>query len=276
VSVRWIIQENLWNEEGFNALLRALDVIGSPYTVVKVVPFAHDLIPEPTVAPEERVIAVGAYTMTKIAKARGWSPGVWLNDNFDYKLQVEKWGRRVLNHDASFYTFEDHHARLWMNPPSGSFFVRPLNDEKSFAGMVTTWSGFSQWFEAITNLEDLERSEGYEPSSTLTSKTRMAIAPVKTILREYRVWIVKGKVVTSSLYKSGAQVLYDARVDPDVIEFAEKTAAIWSPADAYVMDVAHTPDGLRVIEVNCINSAGFYAGNVGKLVQALEDLVNVS
>ena len=38
------------------------------------------------------------------------------------------------------------------------------------------------------------------------------------------------------------------------------------------MDIAETPDGLKIIEVNNLNSAGWYKGNVQKLIEALEDM----
>jgi len=36
------------------------------------------------------------------------------------------------------------------------------------------------------------------------------------------------------------------------------------------MDVARTPEGLKIIEVNNLNSSGFYAANVENLVLAIE------
>jgi len=44
---------------------------------------------------------------------------------------------------------------------------------------------------------------------------------------------------------------------------------MWQPADAFVLDIALTHNGYKVLEVNCLNSAGFYAADVSKLVQAI-------
>jgi hypothetical protein len=38
------------------------------------------------------------------------------------------------------------------------------------------------------------------------------------------------------------------------------------------MDIARTPDGLKIVELNTMNSAGFYQSNVGKIVDKLEEL----
>lgn len=63
--MKWIIQENLYNEEGYNSLLRALEVNQTDFSVHKVVPFSDILIPEVT---ENKVFALGAGTMHEIAK----------------------------------------------------------------------------------------------------------------------------------------------------------------------------------------------------------------
>lgn len=53
--------------------------------------------------------------------------------------------------------------------------------------------------------------------------------------------------------------------------------AKWQPHDAFVLDVCSVPDdgdgwlGIKVVEINTLNSAGFYAANIPKLVMALED-----
>ena len=51
----------------------------------------------------------------------------------------------------------------------------------------------------------------------------------------------------------------------------DQAAERWRPAEAFVLDVCDTPDGIKVVEINTINSAGFYAADVQKLVFALEN-----
>lgn len=255
--MRWIIQENLYNETGFHDLLRALDMIGSPYSVHKVVPFSHELIPEPVIQPGERVIVCGAYTMTKIAAREGWSPGAYMNGNFEFEVQVDNWRSLMLNDESYVCRFDQ--VEKWYEP----FFIRPTSDSKVFAGEVMYWEGFCEWRDRVLALD-------WEAS--LQPDTMVIVSRVKKILKEYRTWVIGGKIVTSSLYKEGNRVLYSTLVPDGVIEFANDCIKRWSPHDAYVLDIADTGDSYRIIEINCLNSAGFYAGNVGKIVQALEDL----
>ena len=93
--MHWVIQENLYNESGYNDLLRALDVLNLPYSSHKIIPFAQKLIPD--INPIGKVIAIGAYTMIKIAKERNWNPGAYANDNFNFDIQCKHWGKELLN-----------------------------------------------------------------------------------------------------------------------------------------------------------------------------------
>lgn len=261
--MRWIIQENLYNEIGFNALIDALQLLDVPYSVHKIIPFIHELVPE--VNPTGKVIVMGAYTMNKIAKDRGWAPGSYLNENFDYELQCRMWPGHMLNDDAIFSLFKD--AKL-DGEDDECFFVRPVEDMKCFAGEVMTCKHFKEWQKGLLEL-------GLDSGYPLHGDTEIMISPVKKIYTETRVWVVGGKVVTASSYRVAGRLHYDKLVDSDIWDFVEARDAQWRPDVAYVMDVARTPDGLKIVEVNNINSSGFYAGDVGKIVAALEELNRV-
>ena len=59
-------------------------------------------------------------------------------------------------------------------------------------------------------------------------------------------------------------------MDIDGILFAEEMANIYQVAEAFVMDICLTTEGWKIVEINCVNSAGFYQADVEKLVMALE------
>ena len=44
----------------------------------------------------------------------------------------------------------------------------------------------------------------------------------------------------------------------------------WQPARAWVLDVCETDEGMKIVEINTINSAGFYAANVTDLVLSID------
>ena len=59
--------------------------------------------------------------------------------------------------------------------------------------------------------------------------------------------------------------------DP-MIDFAQARVDENQIQQAFVIDTADTPEGPRVIECNNFCSAGLYAANVGKIVEAIEAL----
>lgn len=258
--MHWVIQNNLYSEEGYASLIDALERQGVSYSVHKCVPFVGTLEPDCT-PPPGQVVVMGSYTLAVAAQKRGWTPGVFLNDNFDFRVQIKHWGDAMLNSDSIVCALKDVPEQIY------PFFMRPVLDSKSFTGEVTDWPSFVEWRDRVLALRP-------EDGATVTGETLVQVCSKKEIYSETRTWIVDGRVVTASGYKLGTRRLknYLPECDPIIALFAETQAAIWSPHRAYCLDVADTPDGLKIIEVNNLNSAGFYAANMGKLLHAIETM----
>jgi hypothetical protein len=86
--------------------------------------------------------------------------------------------------------------------------------------------------------------------------------------------MVDNAVVTASLYKLGSRVVHDSKsIDSLMFEYARSIVDIWAPAEAFCLDVAQISTGeYKVVEINCINSAGFYDANIPLLYGALSSL----
>lgn len=266
--MHWILQENLFKESEWQNLVTCLERFGIPYSVHKVIPFIGELIP-PAEPQREKVICLGSYSMRHSAKQFGWTPGVYDLEPFDFTKQLAKWGDLMLNADAQVTPFKDVVFE-------GLAFLRPIHDSKVFAGRVYDWTEFADWQHRVVALEE-------DYGNSLTKDTLVQVCQPKQIYAEYRFWVVDGKIVTYSLYKRGDRVVYSSDVDQHVIRFADQcirhgdiTLSTGNhapqPHRAYVIDVCETPDGMRIVETNTINSAGFYAGNVQDIIMALEAL----
>lgn len=252
----WVLQDNMFREDGFHALNKALERLELPYSVHKVVPFVGTLIPD--VNPDGKVVVLGSFSLDKEARRKGWVPGSFATPELNYRTEIEQWGTGVmLNEDSCFCAF----GEVPFQPRP--FFIRPVDDGKSLVGQVIDWGDYTEWRERLVALEDT--------GSTLTLDTPVMVSATKKIWTETRVWIVEGEVVTASEYKRGTRVQYRADVDARILHYAGKLARKWSPAPAFVMDVADTPQGLRILEAGCINSAGFYAADMQRLVIAMEE-----
>lgn len=265
--MKWILQNNIYEEEGFEALLSALERQGADVVHVKVVPFEGSLEAVSGTLPPKGAdaIVLGSYTLSRVAKQMGWKPGSFL-DNLDYRVQVQRWGDKMLNSDAEVYEFG---SVPFQEQP---FFMRPVHDTKAFTGLVLDWGQYTEWAEGLRRCPELA-DPVYDPLGVnlLTLSTPVMVCRKKEIYSETRLWMVERKAITSSQYKVGTIKRYQTPefTDSRVIEFAESLG--WYPNECHVIDVADTPNGLKVLEVNNFNSAGFYKGDMQRVIAAIQD-----
>ena len=144
-------------------------------------------------------------------------------------------------------------------------FLRPIHDSKVFAGGVFNRQDFMDWWRKVVVLE-------FDYGNTLTKDTIIQVVPLKKIFSEHRFWVIKGRVATSSTYKIGRTVMYQSLAADSMFQkFAEERIAEWQPDEAFVIDICDTEDGLKIVEINTINSCGFYAADIQKLVMAFQE-----
>jgi hypothetical protein len=253
--MHWVIQQHDFREPGWRSLIETLQRFEVPHSFHTVVPFVGTLIPEPAVA-QRSVICMGAYSMRHTARRYAWTPGVFDLEEQHFLRQREHWGQHLLNAHSQVVAFGDVH----LEEPS---FLRPVDDTKSFSGRVFEPLAFHEWQRSVLALGD--------DSHTLRSSSLVQVARPVTIHAEYRCWMVRDRVVTASLYKRGRVVFSSSDVPEPVLRYANERASEWRPHEAYVMDVAETATGLRIIELNTLNAAGLYAADVQKLVMELEN-----
>lgn len=254
----WIIQEDLFQENGRVVLIDILEKMEIPHKVVKVVPFSHELIPE--VTETGNIIVNGSVLLSKIARNRGWYPGGFLNDNFNYQAWYPHLKNYLLNRDATFTSVSDANP----DPTWNDIFVRPVLDNKSFNGQVMTKQEFAAW-----KVDVLDGG-----NSQVFPDTEIMYAAPKKVGQEHRHFIVDGKVVTSSRYKLNGRANQAPGADECVVNFATHMASIYCPSKAFVLDTYITGDEIGIVELGCACNAGFYKADVQKLVMALEDAIS--
>lgn len=248
----WVIQEDIFQENGREMLIHTLEKMEIPHQVVKIVPISHELIPD--VTETGHIITNGSILLSKIARERGWTPGGFLNDNFSYHVWYPYFKKHLLNDDAIFTTVAE------ANPQWDDVFVRPVLDSKSFNGQIMTREEFDTWKANILKGDN----------SYVFPDTEIIYATPKRVGQEHRHFIVDGKVITSSRYKLNGRMNQLAGADDHIIKFTTRMASIFSPARAFVLDTYITGDEVGIVELGCLCNAGFYKADVQKLVMALE------
>ena len=271
----YVIQENLFKEHHYELLLDIMNRFKFEYDIVKYLPFAEDIYEwyDSADTSKEHVLKVyetthnnvfcfGAVGMSVAATKRNWKPGSMLNENHDFNIYASKYGlENMLNGDGYIINltdpipFDDEH-----------FFSRPTLDSKVFSGTVFSKKQWGDYIK-LCNDNDLVK--------VISEETKVLVSPVKDIQQEIRCWVVGGKVVTASSYKIGSRIVYK-NYDDELffIDFAQKMVDKYKPAEAFVMDICLANDELKIIEINNINSAGFYNCNMVKLIGSLEDYFN--
>ena len=257
----YVIQKNLYAEENFSELVRQLEVQELDFQIVNIIPFSHEIDPDVNV--DGKVFVFGATSIGKIAKTKNWFPG-YIDENINYHNLIDNYKGDLFNHDCVIVRFGNLITSSKL-PQWKHIFVRPVNDGKSFAGMTTTWLDLYAWEQRLHAI-------GYEGNSetTITADDYIVISEAKEIQSEYRFFVVNGKVITGSQYKLGDRVLYSNRVDKEIYRYAQQMVNIWSPNKAFAIDVCRANDRFYVLEINSINSAGFYHCDMGKLIHNLE------
>lgn len=269
--MHWVLDDIIFKEDSYQILVTALERLNIPYSTHKVVPFVGELLPEVS-ASTKNVMCMGSYSMRHYAKKNGFYPGVFDLEPQDFTKQMEHWAQHLLNADSRVDTFENSYF------DQDRMFIRPIHDSKVFSGGVMNKKDFEAWQRSVVSMEE-------KYGDSLSKDTLVQVCSLKQIYAEYRFWIVDQQIITYSLYKLGGKVIYSPNVDRRILEFVSTVLCTkhnvvddtlsmfnegWRPHDAFVIDVCETPEGLKVVEINTLNSSGFYAGDIFRLVNALQ------
>ena len=255
--MQFIIQTNLISHKDVQRIIQALVDLRALYHTVKVIPFNYTYLENEPHDLSGPVVAFGSTTMQKIARNRMWSPGIWSNTDFSYIVYAEKFGDEFLNTDIELCRFQD------VPQFQGEKFIRPDRDSKIFAGVVIDGEKFEEWQDQVIAM-----------NVDLFPQTPVVLSSPKNIQKEYRFFIVDGKVITGSKYYAHCRLSEKelGEKEQEVVEYAQYTTQIWQPDRAYVIDIAMVAGEYKVLEVNCFNSSGFYKSDVKKIFKAVMEM----
>lgn len=254
----YVVQKNVFKEHNYNIIFKALERLGLEYEEVEVINGKFEYVTD-----RKDVFAFGSIKLADLASKLSWNPGSFFGGNHDFSVYSEFYKDNLLNYDCKIQPLSEE---IQWNYGELKF-IRPCKDSKLITGSVFTKT---KWEDKITEL----KANPFFTQDRLDDLFQ--IGPVKKIYKEARIWIVDGKVVTSSYYRYGDNVEFTENVEPEGLEFAQRMVDLYQVADAFVMDICLTPDDWKIVEINCINCSGFYRGDMQKVLIALEDKFNPS
>lgn len=259
--MHYIIQDNMFQKSHHQGVIDELERKGLSYETVRWMPFIDEI--EFTPVETNNIFVFGTPNTSFASKRYGWYPGSLYNENHDFEVQLEKYGKNMLNAECWIVEF----LSILPYEVPNLFFARPVKDSKIFSGQEFTKQAWVEY--VVTTLEQ-------GSSGSITDETKIVISKPKNIEQEVRCWIVDGKFVTCSLYRRNF-ILTKENYDREeaFTSFAQKMADIYCPAEAFVLDICTVNGEFKIVEINCINAAGFYEANMNKLITALEDKFNI-
>jgi hypothetical protein len=252
----FVIESNVFYASDQMNFIEALQSTGKRHLLVDYIPFSHEIWPMPK-DPSD-CIAFGSTNMIRTlldSPNRHW---VYSTETLTVDNLLHRWDGLMLNGGGRMTTLGELDF-------AGHAFVRPMDDLKSFAGGVVDVTELDEWRERVISYSK------FSDEDLLTSETKVWVAPTKSIQAEYRFFIVDGIPVAYCRYRKNGILKYVNDVPKDVIDFVQLN--IYMQKDlprGYVLDVARINDTYKIIEINCINSAGLYSCDVNSIIRALD------
>jgi len=260
-KVRWVIQDNLISENDLGELQSACKELGVLHQDIRVIPFS-DGIPSHTI---DDIPNIYYGSTTLIANIyRDLKPiGVFFDSKtFSMKNYIEKWGDYMLSSEASVMPFKELVKKDI--PSDKQIFLRPDEDSKAFAGIVIEFGKIIPWFDNLMTCD----SVGLGPD------TLVLAGPAYNIQKEWRNYVVNGKVVTSTRYRQNFNLSKSGNDIPsDMIKFVEDRCKEYTPHDVFAMDIALCGGDYYIIECGCMNSVGFYSCSILDYVRCISEYV---
>lgn len=265
---RWLIQEFINYNENTERMIRALEREHDEYLLVRVnkdnsitvldkesrLPLDDSVEILKAFLSDAYISIYGSKALATIIKQFDVTPGSFLNENFEMEVVWEHINDELLN--DSFIVGELQE----LNPEWDSFFIRPTGNTKLISGMCVTQEEFREWKEREDNPDSLYIGQ------------KLMVSEQRSIQEEYRFFVVNGKVITGSSYQVNGERNTGLVPAPPVWEYAQKMVNRFNLATAFVIDVAKTDKGMKVVEYNNFNTSGLYCCDETAIIRAIRNL----
>jgi hypothetical protein len=184
----------------------------------------------------------------------------WNDPSYDAALWAERLGPRYMNHTGRPTT-----VRGFTASDDGPMHVRPRSGVKMVGEVVRTESRTG--YESVSGIVDTPAGVA---KRGIDGDTPIWVSAPRTIASEVRVWMIGGAPAAASMYRLDDRH-HRTTEHPyveEAVEEAVRCHGTWRPDRHYVVDMALTDDGWRIVEYNPIHSSGWYAADPGDVVRA--------
>lgn len=253
----FLVQSNLHSNPEYGEIFQVLEELQVPYGTIEL----NNTTQLPDLADKgETIFVYGSVRLAQLAKEqKTWYPGSFYGGNHRVEVYAPFFEGHLLNESLRVFPFGD--MPQWKQ--GEQLFIKPFREAKLFTGKVFTEQ---KWCDFVA--ETLNTNT----HPFLKADTLVQASEVRKMYKEARLWIVGGEIVEAAYYRYHGDVPFETRVNPEGLSFAKEMIRRFTVAEAYVMDICETDKGWKIVEMNCINSAGFYPNvDKGKIVRSLVD-----
>jgi hypothetical protein len=277
MQARWLI--TLYGQEAdVQRLAYAVEETGRKVEIQKLGWMVENILDKPDRNDKDCVIVTGTTIITKnVGRCRQqWVPGSWHESNImKCSNYYAWWGKHITQSEYMFMPLgelkrqrDDIYKRFGVPDKYGDgsrIFIRPDEGEKIFTGEVVSLYYWESWIQMLE-------------FANVPDNTLCVVARPLDIVKEFRLIMRRGKVVTGSTYRIHGVIEEGAlESDPDkekITQYAEMVAQDNFPdlPPVYVMDIAIESNGrLSLLEIGAATCAGYYACDLKKFVQAASE-----
>ena len=250
----YLVQSNIYSDPEHYKIFQVLEELNLAYETIEL----HNTEKFDVQVDRKDVFVYGSVKLARLAKANvDWTPGSFYGGNHKFEVHAPHYQENMLNYGAAVHKFSE--PLTWK--PGEQKFIKPYTDAKVFTGKVFTQM---KWEDFVNHALDTPRTK------MLHKDTLVQASKKQQLIKEARLWIVGETVISGVYYQFHGDVPFAREVSKDGIDFAKSMVKIFNVADAFVMDICLTTEGWKIVEINCINSAGFYHLNPRSLFRALE------
>lgn len=252
-----LIQSNIHKDPDFDRIYPILDELQIPFEKINL----NSSITKLEISEKRNdVFVYGSVKLAMLGKENtNWKPGSFYGENHLFEVNSKFYKDNLLNYNTEVKELSE---KLDWNDQEQKF-IKPYKFAKLFTGNIFTkikWETF------------VENSLQNPNNPLINEKSLVQISIPRDIIKEARLWIVGGKIIEAVYYKILKDIPFEENVEKSGFEFAEKMISIFNVAEAFVMDICLTDIGWKIVEINCINSAGFFPNtDVKKIFKELNN-----